>query len=89
MTTPNAMPKKLNPLGAQIVSDLLRGGVTTRKETRVKKTHPLKKVLVVGGIDGENYSVDSYTTSVVDVPVPTLAGNVSNDNVERIARAML
>ncbi len=47
---------------------------TTRKEQRVKN--------VRRGVDG----VYRHDIVVVDVPVPTIAGNVSADNVERAAK---
>lgn len=74
MTTPNDMPQKANPLHTQILGELLTVRTTTRPEVRVKN--------VKRGKDG----VYRHDLVGVDVPVPTLAGNVSNDNVERAAK---
>lgn len=82
MTTPNAMPAKRNGLHLQILSGLLDNKTTHRTELRVKKDH---KVTVVDPQTREKYQLQTYKDVPVKVEIPTLAGNVSELNVERAA----
>lgn len=71
--TPNAMPRKANPVHQQLLSGLIATKPTTR-------TH---KVLER---DGEGKEVISETKIVGTTLAFPLANNVSEENVDRMAR---
>lgn len=80
--SPNAMPK-IGGVRKQIMDALLKIGQTSRKEVRFRESG---KVTTVDPRTGEKFQLPKYDRKVIDVPVPTLAGNVSQRNVERIIR---
>ncbi|UJD20901.1 hypothetical protein SEA_ZIMMER_63 [Mycobacterium phage Zimmer] len=73
MATPNAMPKRTNPIHQQILSALL----ATKP---VKRTHKR----FIRDADGKEHEV--FETSTVNVLRSPLAANVSDENIERAAR---
>lgn len=75
-TTAHRNPVTLSGLHQQILSALLQKKETVREETRFKLIHPIQ-------------DPKTYEAHKVKVPVPKLAGNVSNDNVERTAARWL
>ncbi|MCV7016760.1 hypothetical protein [Mycolicibacterium aichiense] len=75
MTTPNAMPKKLNPIHQQILGDLI-------KTKPVSWTH---KSLDPESPDPKKPNV--IKTKVVGIELANgLARNVSEENVDRLAK---
>ena len=61
--------KKASLLHQKILGELLKIRTNTRKERRTKF----------------DKKTQQYVDFTVDVPVPTLAGNVSEENIERAA----
>ncbi|AOZ61303.1 hypothetical protein SEA_DARTHPHADER_63 [Mycobacterium phage DarthPhader] len=73
MATPNAMPKRTNPLHQQLLSALLATKPVTRIHKRVEKD-----------ASGKEHTVE--TKSTVHTLRSPLAANVSDENIERAAR---
>lgn len=86
VVTPGDLNKVVN-LHNHLLKGLLENKTVSRKETRSKsikdkKGNP-KKIVT------EDHDINLYEDYEVEIPVPTLAGNVSNDNVERAAKRWL
>ncbi|AXH50745.1 hypothetical protein SEA_SHAM4_66 [Mycobacterium phage Sham4] len=77
MATPNSMPRKVNPLHKQILTGLTKVRQNLRKETRVTNVRR----------DADGVYHHELTTK--DVPVPTLAANVSQESLDRLAERWL
>ena len=73
MTTPNAMPRKANPLHQQILAGLIEA----KPVSWVKKTW-----------NDERKDVDTVKVNHVEPRFP-LARNVSAENIDRIAKRWL
>lgn len=71
---------KVNLIYPTIANHLLTNGQTTRVELRTKKD---KKITVVNPVTSDRYQIQTYIDYPITVPVPTLAGNVSQLNVDR------
>lgn len=84
--TPGDLKRVVN-LHNQLLQALLDNKTAARKETRSKsikdkKGNP-KKIVT------EHHDINLYEDHEVEVPVPTLAGNVSDLNVELAAKRWL
>ncbi|WP_078323624.1 hypothetical protein [Mycobacteroides salmoniphilum] len=79
---PTAKP---NLTRQSIAADLLDNKTTSRTEARPKKG---KKINVVDPETRERYQVQLYVDHPVTVPAPTLAGNVSQLNVDRYIESL-
>ncbi|ALA06787.1 hypothetical protein AVV06_gp35 [Mycobacterium phage Chadwick] len=80
--TPNHLARA--DIRPQILSALLDNKTISRKETRsksIKDKHGNPKKIVT-----EHHDINLYEDYEVEIPVPTLAGHVSELNVERAAR---
>ncbi|AER48347.1 hypothetical protein BILLKNUCKLES_56 [Mycobacterium phage BillKnuckles] len=77
---PTARP---NLLRQQILSELLANRTVTRTETQPKKG---PKDTVIHPVTGEKVTYQTYVDAPVDRQVPGLAGHVSEENIDRLAR---
>ncbi|AVR76922.1 hypothetical protein SEA_GREEDYLAWYER_63 [Mycobacterium phage GreedyLawyer] len=76
MATPNQMPKRTNPMHQQILSGLLANKPVTRSHKFLAK-----------GADGKEIVLETKVKrQVLRFP---LAENISEDNIDRAARAWL
>lgn len=83
--TPNAMPRKDNLLHQQILGNLLDNKNTVRTEIREKR-NARSGAAGSGRATASSDKSGKWSNVKVDVAVPMLAGNVSNENVERAAQ---
>lgn len=105
MTSPNAMPSKVNLIHQQILAGLIKTVPSSWKQKRIdpataheKKPTILetvhsrqvvpfttRKEVRVKDVKKRADGVYTHRTEVIDVQVPTLAGNVSEANLNRAA----